>query len=274
MGSSPLIRAGRLLGLVTATASVLVLGALPASAAPTNDTSATATPIASLPYSDTFDSTGATTDEEDAALNANCGAPATNVSVWYRIEQGDVPGYLVDVSGSDYLAGVIVATGTPGDLTLLTCGPDAVGFENPGQPVYVMAFSDDPAVTGGQFVIEVREGQPAPKISMSVDDVGHVDRRTGTATISGTYTCHGQADFVQLDGWLSQEQGDTTVNGVFGQQLAECGGTFDWSAEIVPESGKFTKGLSATYAATVGCSALGCNFYETLEVVRLRGGRG
>lgn len=63
---------------------MLVLGALPASAAPTNDTIANATPITSVPFTDTFDSTGATTGAEDAAINATCGAPVTNVSVWCR----------------------------------------------------------------------------------------------------------------------------------------------------------------------------------------------
>lgn len=147
------------------------------------------------------------------------------------LDVSDVPGFFVDVSKSSYLAGVIVATGTPGNLTLLTCGPDTVAFENPGEPVYVLAFSHDAAVTGGQFVIEVKEGQPAPKLSMRVDDVGTVKKRTGAATVSGTYTCDGKAEFVEMSGWLSQEQGrglgerrlQPAVVGVRGHIRLECG---------------------------------------------------
>jgi hypothetical protein len=274
MGTRTLGRAGRLLALMTATASALVLGALPASAAPpSNDTSATATPITAVPFNDSLDTTEATTDAEDAAVNAECGAPATNGSVWYQLEAGDVAGYLVDVSQSSFLAGVIVATGSPGNLTLYWCGPDAVAFETtPGETYYVMAFSDNPDVVGGQLNIEVSEAHPAPKIDMEVNEVGRVNKKTGTATISGTYTCDGNPEIVEMFGWLQQEQGQATVNGTFEKLDLECGGVFDWSAEITPEEGKFKPGLAATLATTVGCSALGCNFYDALEVVRLRAG--
>lgn len=272
MNTNLLARSGRLLGLLTATTAMVVAGALPASAAvpPANDTSATATAITAFPFGETVDTTEATTDEEDAALNSGCGAPATNGSVWYRIE-ASAPAYVVDVAGSDFFAGVIVATGTPGSLALVTCGPDTVGFEaTAGETYYVMAFSDDPAVVGGQLAISVVESEPAPKVSMTVDNVGKVNKATGTATISGTYTCIGTAEQVELQGKLQQEQGDVQISGLFQQFDLTCGGTAAWSAEITPDSGKFKRGQAATIALTVGCNALGCNFYETLEVVRLK----
>jgi hypothetical protein len=259
-------------GLLTATTAMIVAGALPASAAapPSNDTIAGATPITAFPFSETVDTTEATTDDEDAAVNASCGAPATNGSVWYSVE-GSAPAYVVDVAGSDFLAGVIVATGTPGNLAVVTCGPDSVGFEaTAGEKYYVMAFSDDPAVVGGQLAISVVESEPAPKVSMTVDDIGKVDRKTGTATISGTYTCIGQADQVIFQGKLQQQQDDTQISGLFEQLDLTCGGTADWSVEVVPDSGKFKRGQAATIALTAGCNALGCNVYETLEVVRLK----
>jgi hypothetical protein len=99
---------------------------------------------------------------------------------------------------------------------------------------------------------------------------GKVNRTTGTATISGTYTCIGTADVVQLSGKLQQEQGDAQISGLFEQLDLTCGGTADWKIEVVPDSGKFKRGQAATIALAVGCNLLGCNFYETLEVVRLR----
>ena len=271
-----LSRAGQLLGLGTAAMSLLLLGAVPASAAapPANDTIAGATAISAVPFGETVDTTEATTDAEDAAINATCGAPATSGSIWYTLDAA-APAYLVDVSKSNFTAGVIVATGTPGNLSIVTCGPDAVGFEpTAGETYYLMAFSDSPDVVGGQLAIEVTETDPVPTISMTVDDAGSVDKATGVATISGTYTCDGTADFVVLQGSLQQEQGDVQVSGDFVQENLACGGTFDWSAEVTAESGGFKRGLAATAALTVGCNLLGCNIYDTLEVVRLRGGHG
>jgi hypothetical protein len=258
-----------MLGLVAGTA---VLTAVPASAAPpSNDVITGATAITALPFAETVDTTEATTDAEDAAVNANCGAPATNGSVWYTLTAGDSPAYVVDVSQSDFSAGVIVATGTPGNLSLLACGPLSVGFEaTAGETYYLMAFSDTPEVPGGQLSIAVRESGPAPKVSMTVKDTGKVNK-AGVATLSGTYTCIGEADLVLVQGTLQQEQDDEVqVRGNFEVPDLKCGGTFNWSADVTAESGVFKKGLAATIALTAGCNALGCNVYETLEVVRLR----
>jgi hypothetical protein len=261
--------------MMTAAATMTVLAAAPASAAvPSNDTIAGATVVSTLPFSETIDTSEATTDAEDAAINTTCGAPATNGSVWYEVTAGDLPATLVDLAGSDFDAGVIVATGSPGALELVACGPFGVAFEStPGQKYYVMAFSFNPDVVGGQLSISVSGALPPPKVSMTVDDVGKVNRQTGTATISGTYTCIGEADFVVVQGSLQQEQaGDVQVRGDFEQADLKCGGTFKWSVEVVPQSGKFVKGYAATIALTAGCNALGCNIFDTLEVVRLRSG--
>ncbi|HET9140300.1 DUF6299 family protein [Actinophytocola sp.] len=269
-------RTGQLLGLVSATAAMVLVGALPAMAAPpSNDVITGATAITAIPFSETVNTTEATTDAEDAAINTNCGAPATNGSVWYTIEGRDVPAYLVDVAQSDFTAGVIVATGTPGNLSLVTCGPQAVAFQPVvGETYYLMAFSDNPDVVGGQLTIEVTEAELPPTVSMTVNDVGRVNPRTGTATVSGTYECIGTAEFTVVQGQLQQEQrGGVQVSGSFDVPDLACGGKFKWSAEVTPESGKFKPGLAATIALVAGCNRLGCNIYQTLEVVRLRSGR-
>jgi hypothetical protein len=248
-----LASAGQVFGLVTAMATMVVLGAAPASAeVPSNDTIDGATAITTVPFEEVVDTTEATTDAEDAAVNANCGAPATNGSVWYTLTAGTSPAYVVDVSKSDFTAGVIVATGTPGNLSILACGPDTVGFEaTQGETYYLMAFSDNPEVVGGQLSFAVRESGPPPKVAMTVDD----------------------ADILVLDGTLQQQQAnDVQVRGSFDVPDLTCSGVGRWSAEITPESGKFLRGLAATAGFTGACNAIGCNTYDTLEVVRLRGG--
>src|SRR5438128_582141 len=85
--------------------SAIIVQTLPAMAAPpSNDTITGATAITSLPFEETLDTTEATTDADDAALNANCGAPATDASVWYSLAVATDTGVAVDVSGSNYSA--------------------------------------------------------------------------------------------------------------------------------------------------------------------------
>lgn len=275
MSMRSLVRAGQVVGLVVATGAAVVLGATPAAAAPpSHDTIQGAKAITAFPFSEVVDTTEATTDAEDAAINAQCGAPVTNGSVWYSLKASQTAAaYVVDVSQSDFSPGVIVATGTPGNLSLVACGPFSLAFSSvPGETYYIMAFSFDPAVNGGQLSISVDEASPPPTVEMTVDDVGRVDKATGTATISGTYTCTGEADVVFLQGRLQQQQGSTQVSGDYFQDGLQCGGTFKWKLEVTPTSGKFIRGLAATISSTVGCNVLGCNFFETLEVVHLKGG--
>jgi hypothetical protein len=269
------VNAARVLVLAGATAATVVLGGLPASAAPpSHDTISGATVISTVPFSETVDTTEATTDHEDAAINTNCGAPATNGSVWYSLTgSATAEAYVVDVSQSDFSAGVIVATGTPGNLSLVTCGPGSVAFAStPGTTYYLMAFSDTPEVVGGQLTIAVTEAHLPPTVSLTVNDVGRVNAKTGSVTLSGTYTCAGVADFTLIQGQLSQKQGDVDVTGFFEQDDLKCGGTFKWSAEVPPDSGKFKKGLAASLTLVAGCGQLGCNVYQRLDVVHLRGG--
>jgi hypothetical protein len=89
-----------------------------------------------------LDTTEATTDSDDAQLNTNCGAPATDASVWYALEGSDTP-VVVDVSQSNYSAGVLVGVGSQGDLRIVTCGPGTVAFfAFAGTTYYVLAIDD------------------------------------------------------------------------------------------------------------------------------------
>ena len=108
-------------------AMALALGAIgisaPAALAapPGNDTFGGAT-AATLGFSEVLDTTEATTDADDAQLNESCGAPATDASVWYAFTGSDI-GVVVDVSQSDYSAGVLVGMGSQGNLAPSIAGP-------------------------------------------------------------------------------------------------------------------------------------------------------
>jgi len=80
-------------------------------AAPNNDEFAGAT-LAAFGFSEVLNTTEATTDSDDAQLAESCiGVPATDASVWYAFDGSDA-GVVVDVSQSDYSAGVLVGVGS------------------------------------------------------------------------------------------------------------------------------------------------------------------
>ena len=260
-------------------ATALVLGALgisaPAALAapPTNDTFGGAT-LASIGFSQVLDTTEATTDADDAQLNDTCGAPATDASVWYAIEGTDT-GVVVDVSGSDYSAGVIVGTGTQGNLETVDCAPGTVGFfAEAGTTYYVLAFDDqdDGGGNGGSLSISFNEAPPPPTVDFTVNPVGSFDARTGIATISGTYACT-DGDFMDVFVEARQSVGRFTVVG-FGEffEFGTCDGeTHTWSAEVFPDNGKFAGGKAMTVSFALSCGPFECAEGFAEQTVQLRG---
>jgi len=261
----------------------LAFGALGASAstaraaAPANDTIAGAT-VVTLGYSETIDTTEATTDADDAQLNSSCGAPATDASVWYAMDGSDT-GVIVDVSASNYSAGVLVGVGTPGSLSTIACGPGGVFFfASAGTTYYVLAIDDqqDGVGNGGNLSISFTEFviPPPPTLEISVNPYGTFNSRTGTATISGTYTCT-DGDFIDVVVEARQRVGRLFIlgSGSF-FDFGTCDGTsHPWSAEIFPQNGIFKggKALSVNFAQT--CGTFECAFGYAEQTVQLRGKR-
>ena len=268
------IRSARL-----ALAMLLALGALGISApaalaaAPANDVFAGAT-TATIGFSEVLDTTDATTDADDAQLNDSCGAPATDASVWYTFVGSDV-GIVVDVSTSDYPAGVLVGTGTQGNLETVACGPGTVGFfANSGTTYYVLAIDDqsDAGGNGGSLSISFNEAPPPPTVDITVDRLGTVKPRTGVATISGTYTCT-NADFIEMYVDASQRVGRGSVLG-FGYffDVGTCDGEpHTWTVEVFPQNGKFAGGKTMTFSFAFACGSFECADGYVEQTVQLRG---
>src|SRR4051794_16461556 len=138
------------LAILSILAMILSLGvAAPVlAAAPANDIYAGREPIA-LGDSLTVDTHEATTDANDTELNTGCGAPATDASVWYELT-ATADGFIgVDVSASNYTAGVAVATGSPGSFEVIACGPGATAFEAAAGQTYAILAFDDQGDGGG-----------------------------------------------------------------------------------------------------------------------------
>jgi hypothetical protein len=161
------------------------VGTASAAVAPSNDKIGGATVVAALPFVSTANTTGATTDANDAQVNQSCGAPATNNSVWYKLtaRPGDTL-VAVDTTGSTYSTGVIIATGTPGALTTQACGPVTARVPvASGKTYYILAFAD--VGSGGTLHISIHGPAPVPA-NDKIDHAVAVSRFPFRATLDTT----------------------------------------------------------------------------------------
>ena len=129
---------------------------------PANDLIGGATVVPALPFTDTLDTTGATTDATDVQANSLCGAPATNNSVWYKFTVGAGDTVLsVDTTGSTFSSGVLIATGTPGALKTIACSPvRSKASTEPGTTYYILVFAD--TGSGGTLHLAIHGPGPVP----------------------------------------------------------------------------------------------------------------
>jgi hypothetical protein len=257
--------------MTAAVTSIFLLTGGVAIAAPTNDTYPNRTVIGSVPFAETVDTTTATTDSDDVEINAICGAPRTDASVWYSYTPAVDGAIIIDVSDSTYSAGVLVATGGPGAWTIQTCGPGAVSLPTvAGQTYTILAIDDqyDGGGNGGTLQISVTEAPPPPKIDVTIDPYAHLNPQAGSATVVGTVTCTGQAEFAFLQTLLVQRVGRFTIIG-YGYSDVVCDGvTHPWSAEVVSENGKFSGGKAADATIAIACGMIMCSFdYEQRQVL-------
>jgi hypothetical protein len=242
-------------------------------AAPSNDTYPGRVVVGALPFSATVDTTEATTDADDAELNADCGAPATDASVWYQLTAATDSGLVADMSTSSYPAGAIVATGAPGAWTVVACAPSTVGWSAiAGETYTILVFDDqsDGGGNGGTLNLTIDVAPPPPSIDVTVDPTARFTR-TGSAIVTGTVICDSTALFAFIDTSLSQTVGRFTVSGASGIDIT-CDGTVrPWSVEITPYNGSFAGGKAASVTFAVACGIFECGTDFEERVVLLTG---
>jgi hypothetical protein len=150
-------------GVVTALVMSVVTAGPAWGAPPPNDDIGGAVVVTEpLPFTFSESTVEATTSPEEAAFNSFCGAPAFEHAVWFTATStldGDVA---VDVTASDYSAGILVLVGTPGDLTPINCGPGRIaGPVTAGQTYYLLVFGDGVTTpTSGNLVLTVANAFP------------------------------------------------------------------------------------------------------------------
>ncbi|HEV2005933.1 MAG TPA: hypothetical protein VGQ85_04890 [Candidatus Limnocylindrales bacterium] len=244
--------------------SLLSLGlAAPALAStPGNDTYATRQVIASLPFSDKIDTTVATTDADDTAVSALCGAPPTDASVWYEYTPAADGGVIVDFT-ADYSAGVIVVSGSPGSYTLEGCSGGPFGFSGVSGVTYTILVFDyqaDGGGNGGSLQINVSAAPPPPVIHLTVNPSGSFNPKTGSATIRGTITCSGGTGGKDiLDVQLTQTVGRFKFSAEAAVQIPECdGAAHAWTAGLLSPGGKFGGGKASVSVFALTCGLFDC----------------
>jgi hypothetical protein len=220
--------------------------------------------VASVPFSQSVDTSEATTDADDTEANGGC-APATDASVWFGLTAASDGGFVVDVSGSTYPAGVIVVTGSPGSFNTIACGAYTVAFEASAEETYaILAFDFEAgASNGGTLNITVDELPPPPVVDVTVDPVGQFNALTGSATITGTVTCTGSADKPTINVQLRQTVGRFTITGSGFVEFVCDGTTQPWSLEVIGDNGLFKGGRSVSVTSALACGEFGCG--EDLE---------
>jgi hypothetical protein len=270
-GVVPRTRRGALTALLVGVALAISTSGVVLAAAPSNDTFSGATAVTG-DFSEVLDTTEATTDADDAQLNTSCGAPATDASVWYAVTSASGATVSVDVSQSDYSAGVLVGVGTHGNLNTVACGPGGTQFAaDAGTTYYVLAIDDqdDGSGNGGSLNIAFTFGPPPITVSVTVDS-GRVNTKTGEVTISGTVTCSSVADFADISVFVRQPLGRFTIHGS-GFMGADCGPTpTDWIVSLTGENGKFSAGRATVTADAFACDPSSCDDDQVSSNLRLR----
>ena len=240
-------------------AVVLGLAAGPAWAqAPPNDTFEQATVISSLPFSQTLDTSEATTDPTDAEAGGRCGLSVPPAAVWYEYTPSADQSVLVSTSGSSYTTGVGVLTWSFGALSAVSCSVGLGSFSATAGQTYHIAVADIGGGSGGTLNLSVS----TPGFELSVDRFGQFDPKTGVATVTGTLTtptltCPSGFS-VLVSGTLSQRTGGRTTTADTGANPINvpCNGALPsqhWSITFTPLDGKFKGGPADLSADAVNC---------------------
>lgn len=260
-------------GAGIAAGSLLVAPAAHA-AVPGNDTFDTRESIASVPFATSVDTTGATSDADDQAINEQCGAPATDASVWYSFTAPADGSYVVSAASEDYSAGVAVASGGPGAWDVLSCAPQGGVFEATAGSTYtVMVFDDqlDGAGNGGHVDITVDEAPPSPEVDVALDPRATFNA-DGSLTLTGSVTCS-EGSFLGLDASVTQAVGRVKING-YGYTELECDGTAQpFSMNIWSDNGIFKGGKAATVTFAFACGEFACGEDYQEQTVIVSGGK-
>lgn len=151
---------------------------------PGNDDFDEATVVSTLPFDETTDTSAATGASDDPVCDGQC------ATVWYRYTPGEDNAIGVSMRGSDYDAIVLVYKGTRDALEWVSTIPNASYrlAVSAGTTYYFMIMSARFDLIGGRLRFAVTDGPPL-SLTMVVEPVAFMNKRTGVVTMRGEVTC-------------------------------------------------------------------------------------
>lgn len=154
-------------------AAVLLVG-WTALAAPSNDNFADAVAVASVPYSNSQSTSGATSESGEPQPCGNIDS-----TVWFRFKPSADIQLVADTLGSDYDTVLAVYTGSSVDsLSLVGCNDDASGLQS-------RIIFDAVGGTTYHFQVGGYAGDTGD-LSFNLDDASHLGSISGTVTDEAT----------------------------------------------------------------------------------------
>jgi hypothetical protein len=199
------------------TAVLLLSGTAGVGAQPANDDIANATPITSLPFDDTLDTTDATMAPDDPDCFGN------GPTVWYVFTPSEDINVLADAqANTDYDSTLSVYTGSPGALTQIACSDDRVIFEATAGTTYWFMVGSWFSGSGGNLVFHAEVAPPTLELDIAVNATGVVDSKTGVARVSGTVRCNTESTIDFIGGSLQQRRGNKAISQGFSVPSFAC----------------------------------------------------
>lgn len=224
---------------------------------------ASATPITSIPYSDTIDFSTAEPDTE--ATYCTYGLP----TVWYSYTASSDIALVANASITNH-AHISVFTGSSGSLSSLACDwHPPLRFEvSAGETVYIAV--NDYNGSGGADTFTLELAPPALDVQLTLDGRARLGSEPGTVVISGTVACNNDAR-VYISGTVRQSQGLAIARAPFYVETACSSSPRPWTVTTDEASRVFL-----TKSATVSATASGCDNYtcdadsksRTVRIVR------
>jgi hypothetical protein len=256
-----------------AVAGLLVVGisAVPVSAAepaPANDSISSPTVVGDLPFTDTIDTSGATSESGDPA---SCWYPDVGpdfATVWYSWTAAESGPIGAATWGSDYDTTIYVGTPDGNDgIAVLACNDDtrslqaAVRFDAVAGETYLIAvgasvFGEG---VGGQLVITLDVGPVPATANVEVDPAGAFAK--GNVFFEGTVSCGSDAGLSHLlVVELVQRSGNRqTGAGTAFLDIEGCPGEdIPFEVEVPTDIGHFHPGRASAQVIWVACNDFEC----------------
>ncbi|HJR44802.1 MAG TPA: calcium-binding protein [Actinomycetota bacterium] len=216
-------RSMRTFAMVGMAVLMIVVGAMPALAAPDNDDPENAEEITSLPFSTSLSTRTATTTDEEPK---DC---AMGKAVWYRVTTTLEQRMQAETAGSSFDTVLAVYSGSPDALDLVACNDDSMTLTSivrwdvtPGSTYYIAAGGYKGA--SGELAIELESIPTELEMALLFDKVEWFSSISGNPVITGTLDCSVPAEGVQLE--ISVGQKGENVDGH--TLVDDCDGPTRW----------------------------------------------